>query len=176
MIYTFCWSDREHRRRRQSVLNLGSHVCLPVHQRRINTERSSRYHSSEGSRQGEGRRGNRHPRPRGEAADSAPTAADTFMSPLGRPGHPMNGRTLSQGRWASPEAAQAAANRVDPSQGHQVVELAPGVGTVVHGGVSTLRSKPTARLHFRSKTERSTSFRSMKRTISAMGPQDHDDS
>jgi hypothetical protein len=52
------------------------------------------------------------------------------------PGHPREGLPVPVGRWSSPDAARAAASRVNPSLGRQVVPLLPGEGTVIHGSVS----------------------------------------
>jgi hypothetical protein len=57
-------------------------------------------------------------------------------------GKEVRGRRIPQGRWSSANAAQAAANRVDPSLGRQVVELRPGEGTVIHGKVKRYPPDP----------------------------------
>ena len=57
-------------------------------------------------------------------------------SPLYRPGTPEHGTLNPVGRWASVEAIEAAAARIDNSSGRQVIELVPGEGSVVHGVLS----------------------------------------
>lgn len=60
-----------------------------------------------------------------------------------KPGNPRAGMPIPIGRWNSPEAAKAAASRVDPSLGRQVVELKRGEGTVVHGRVQSYPPDPS---------------------------------
>jgi RHS repeat-associated protein len=63
------------------------------------------------------------------------------------PNGPHGGRPIPIGRWASPEAAEAAAARMNANgAARQVVDLQPGEGTVVYGGVKSYppdRSAPT---------------------------------
>jgi RHS repeat-associated protein len=47
------------------------------------------------------------------------------------------GRPIPIGRWLTPQAPQDAANRMTPGVGRQVVDLQPGEGVVVYGGVQS---------------------------------------
>jgi RHS repeat-associated protein len=60
------------------------------------------------------------------------------------PGHPRAGLPVPIGRWASPQAAEAAAARTCPALARQVVALDPGEGSVVHGQVQSYPPNPHA--------------------------------